>query len=226
MVKAPSTAYKRDDEAQAGDDAAVGGGRRVGGQQLVDHPRLAADLGDHPAALHGHDRGQAADRAQQPEQPLRRQPAVPPPRIQAAHSPASSSKNPRPDHHVEAQVDQPHHRRPVGRRDAVPAGDLRAGAEPDQQRIHVRDPQAAVDVPVDVDAAEPFRDVSRRARDVLHRRELHRLVVRDGPGRGVADEDLERGQHRRRDEPEGEAGVVVAVPPADARCPPRTPRRR
>ena len=76
---------------------------------------ILTEDGDYPAALHGHDRGQAADRTQQPEQPLPRQPAVPPPLVQRPQ-PGQQQQEPQPDHHVEAQVHQPHHRRPVRRR--------------------------------------------------------------------------------------------------------------
>jgi hypothetical protein len=73
-------------------------------------------------------------------------------------------------------------------------------------------------VPVGADAAEPFGDMGRRARRTAWMRTSPAGRPR-WPDRGVAGEDVERGEHRGRNEPEGEAGVVVTVAPAaqDAR---------
>src|SRR5580693_4431328 len=87
----------------------------------------------------------------------------------SAHSPASNSKNPRPTMASK-------HRwisHTTGGRHAIPAGNLRAGAEPDQQRIHVRDLQPRINVPVDIHPGQPLRDLPGSLRHVLHGRELH-----------------------------------------------------
>ena len=86
----------------------------------------------------------------------------------------------------------------------APAVQNSCGSGQRRRRHQVRDLDPTVDVPVDVHPGEPFRDVPGGLRDVFHGRELDRLVLRDRPRGGVTDEDLERGQHRGRDEPERE----------------------
>ncbi len=80
-----------------------------------------------------------------------------------------------------------------------------------EQREQVRNRDPAVDLAVEVDPAD------REARAVggliqsLDRRELRRLLLRDGPRRPVADDDLGRCGQRQHRERHDEGGAVVAV---------------
>jgi hypothetical protein len=171
---------------------------------------LAADLGDHPSAFHGDDGGHAADRSGHPEQSIGGEVAAAPPRPPSPQ-PGQQQQEAETNHGIEAQVKQPDDWRPVGGRHAIETGDRGVWPEPNEEGVHERDPQAAVDVASNVHPAEPFGHIPGGLRDVLHGGELDRLVMSDGAGRCVADKDLKGRQHRRRDEPQREAGVVIQV---------------
>ncbi len=204
---------EQEGEDEGAPDAVRVGHRFRGSHVLVDDPRLAPDLGHDPARPEGEDRPHAGDRDHFEEPRGLRDVAFFEPGP-AEPDDEQHQRRADPDHRVEGEVDEGVVRRPFVVGDRVQPGHLGARAEADQQRVEVGDPDRELDPARRADPAQVLGLVAAGFLDALHRRELGGLVVGDFAGRGVADQELERGGDagdRQRDD-QAEPVEAVAAP--------------